>query len=282
MSPAQIEIAKQAHEARAAAQFAQLKLAVRVIAVSVLIALGLRSFAYEPFNIPSESMLPTLLAGDYLFVAKFPYGYGRFTLPLGLRLFDGRLGDRAPERGDVVVFKSPRDNRTDFIKRVIGLPGDRVRMTGGRVEVNGVVQPKTQGGNFVLPMTPGGDCDSGPGRPDYRARTADGSQVCRYPRYFESVGARNFATLDQIAADVRDDTPLVTVPAGSYFVLGDNRDDSADSRLSIADGGVGMLPAANLVGRADMVFFSIDGSGRIDRPLSWFTAIRWARIGQRL
>ena len=282
MSPVQLEAAKAAHQARAAAQFAQLRTAARVVVTGVLLAVGLRSFAWEPFNIPSESMLPTLIAGDYLFVAKWPYGYGRFTLPLGLRLFDGRLFDTAPARGDVVVFKSPRDNRTDFIKRVVGLPGDRVRLTGGRVEINGVLQDKQPSGVFIVGMAQGVDCDSGPGRPDYRARSAAGAMTCRYPRFVETAGARRFATLDQIADDVRDDTPLVVVPQGRYFVLGDNRDDSADSRLSVADGGVGLVPATNLIGRADVVFFSVDGSARLADPLSWFTAVRWARIGTRL
>ena len=249
MTPALIDSARTAHEARAAAQYARLRRIVGSVAVAILIALGLRSFVLEPFNIPSESMLPTLRIGDYLFVAKWPYGYSRFSLPLGLPVMDGRIGDGMPERGDIVVFKSPADNRTDFIKRVVGLPGDRVRMTGGRLEVNGQLAAKQAG-------APG--------------------------RYTEILGTRRYQVLDQIAGGPRDDTPLVTVPAGSYFVLGDNRDDSADSRLSIADGGVGMVPAANLVGRAEMVFFSLDMGARLNNPATWPGSIHAERIGRRL
>ncbi len=249
MNPALIESARAAHEARAVAQYARLRQIIGSVAIAILIALGLRSFVLEPFNIPSESMLPTLRIGDYLFVAKWPYGYSRFSLPMGLPVFDGRLGGSLPERGDVVVFKSPVDNRTDFIKRVVGLPGDRVRMAGGQLEINGVLVPK----QAVTPQ-----------------------------RFIETLGRRRYGVLDLVAGGPRDDTPLVTVPAGTVFVLGDNRDDSADSRLSMAEGGVGMVPAANLVGRAEMVFFSIDADARLADPATWRGSIRTERIGSRL
>ena len=265
MPTARIESAREAHQTRAASQFATLRDTMRVVAVAVVLALSLRSFAYEPFSIPSESMLPTLHGGDYLFVAKWPYGYGRFSLPLGLPLITGRTSAALPERGDVVVFKSPRDNRTDFIKRVIGLPGDRVRITGGRVEINGRLIDKQRIGNFDL-------TDAAAGRPDRNG----------IPRYTEMLGTRHFEVLDEVSGDVRDETPLVTVPAGHLWVLGDNRDDSADSRLTIAEGGVGMVPVANLIGRADRIFFSLDGRARILDPVSWFTAIRRDRIGMAL
>ena len=249
MTPSMIESARAAHEARAARQYARLRRIIGTVAVAVLIALSLRSFVLEPFNIPSASMLPTLRVGDYLFVAKWPYGYSRFSLPLGMPVMDGRIGGAIPERGDVVVFKSPADNRADFIKRVVGLPGDRVRMTGGRLEINGVLIPKV----------------------------ADGAG-----RFIETLGTRSYAVLDQVGGGPRDDTPVVTVPAGNYFVLGDNRDDSADSRIPIADGGVGLVPDANLVGRAAMIFFSVDGSARLMDPAGWWRAFRPDRIGMRL
>ena len=277
-----IDPAQSAHRARADAQFARLTAIVRTIAAAVLLALGLRSFVYEPFNIPSESMLPTLMVGDQLFVAKWPYGYGRFSLPLGLPLFDGRVFDTPPRRGDVIVFKSPRDNRTEFIKRVVGLPGDSVRLRGGRVELNGRLLPKTRLPDLVVAMPVDGDCDSGPGRPKFLAHDAQGHTMCRFPRFAERIDGRDYAVLDQIDGDWRDDTPVVRVPAGSYFVLGDNRDDSADSRLTVAEGGVGMIPASNLIGRATRVFFSVDGSARLAAPATWLASIRFDRVGVAL
>lgn len=282
MTALPIDPAREAHRARAAAQFAQLKAVTRTVFAAVLLALGLRSFVYEPFNIPSESMLPTLMVGDYLFVAKWPYGYGRFTLPLGLPLFDGRVFDRAPRRGDVIVFKSPRDNRTDFIKRVIGVPGDTVRLRGGQVEVNGRLLPKRRIADVVVALGEAADCSSGPGRPDFHARDASGRSVCRFPRFAETIDGRDYAVLDQIDGDLRDDTLPVRVPAGSYFVLGDNRDDSADSRLTVAEGGVGLVPASNLIGRATRVFFSVDGSAQLSDPASWWSSLRRERIGMAL
>jgi signal peptidase I len=244
-----IDSARAAHQAHAAAQFARLRHLIGIVDTAVVMELTLRSLVYEPFNIPSESMLPTLRVGDYLFVAKWPYGYSRFSLPLGLPLFAGRVVEATPARGDIVVFKSPADNRTDFIKRVVGLPGDRVRMTGGQLEINGRLIPKV----------------------------AIGGQ-----RFAETLDGREYEVLDQVSGGSHDDTPLVTVPAGSYFMLGDNRDDSADSRLTIADGGVGLVPAANLVGRASIIFFSVDNSATLDDPVSWWTSIRFGRIGHKL
>ncbi len=272
MSTSLSEIRAQ-HMARSARQKAAVSSGVRLLATAALIALGLRTFVYEPFNIPSESMLPRLLIGDYLFVAKWPYGYGRYSLPLGLPLFEGRIAGALPVRGDIIVFKTPRDNRTDFIKRVIGLPGDRVAMADGQVILNGVPIPKRRTGDFIVPANDG--CDSGPGRPDFRTRDAAGASVCRYPAFTETLpDGRSFSVIDQIAGDVRDTTPPVTVPAGHVFVLGDNRDDSADSRFSIAEGGVGMVPLANIIGRADRIFFSIaPGPGLV---------LRRDRIGKSL
>ncbi|WP_426165278.1 signal peptidase I [Sandarakinorhabdus sp. DWP1-3-1] len=272
MSPQLSEI-RARHVARNDRQKAAVGSFVRLLATAALIALGLRIFAYEPFNIPSESMLPRLMIGDYLFVAKWPYGYGRYSFPLGLPLFEGRIGDTLPARGDIIVFKTPRDNRTDYIKRVIGLPGDRVAMADGQVVLNGRPVPRRRMADFTLPAGEG--CDSGPGRPDFRTRDAAGRAICRYPAFAETLpGGRRFAVLDQIANDVRDTTAPIVVPAGHVFVLGDNRDDSADSRFSVAEGGVGLVPTGNIIGRADRIFFSVEPGAGLQ--------LRGDRIGQAL
>ena len=251
------------HEARTARQRATLGEALRLLAVAVLVALGLRSFVYEPFNIPSESMLPGLLVGDYLVVAKWPYGIGRYSLPLGLPLFEGRIGGALPERGDVIVFKTPRDNRTDYIKRVIGLPGDTVAMQGGQVILNGQPLPQQRTAGFAIPAGIKG-CD--------QAQAPAGG--CLYPAFVETLpGGQSHAIIDRVTGDIRDDMAPVKVPADHVFVLGDNRDDSADSRFSLAEGGVGLVPMANLIGRADRIFFSIDPQTR---------SLRSERIGQKI
>ena len=263
--------AREAHRARAARQFETIAATARVAGVAILLALGLRTFFLEPFNIPSESMLPTLLGGDYLLVAKWPYGLSRYALPLAPPLFSGRIGGAPPRRGDVVVFKTPRDNRTDFIKRVIGLPGDRVRMIAGAIELNGVMVPKVRTTDFVAPMPEGSAC--------YRQSAGAGDGLCRFPRYLETLGGETYAVLDEYAGTPPDDTPLVTVPPGHYFVEGDNRDDSADSRMSIAAGGVGMVPAENLIGRAEVIFFSTSGAVAGGQ---WRDTLRLGRVGTRL
>lgn len=268
------------HQQRTNELFGSVKEGLRTIVGAVLIALFLRSFGFEPFNIPSESMLPRLLVGDYLFVEKWPYGYSRYSLPLGLPLFEGRVFEQPVERGDIAVFKSPRDNRTDYIKRVVGLPGDLIQMRDGVLHINGQPVGKKRIADFVVPVTPNTDCRGSYTRPSFRATDADGKAVCRYPRYLETLpNGRSYEVLDQVAGDPRDDTGVYVVPEGHYFAMGDNRDDSADSRLTIAEGGVGFVPAENLVGRASFMFFSTDGSAEILKPWTWFTAVRWQRIG---
>jgi signal peptidase I len=254
------------HQRRAAAQLAKISNVVRVAVAGVLIAVGLRSLVYEPFNIPSESMMPGLLVGDYLFVAKWPYGFSRHALPLAPPLWSGRIFGSSPARGDIVVFKSPADNRTDYIKRVIGLPGDRVRLISGMVEINGVAVPRVAIRPFTVAVAE--DCPT----------ALRDDTLCRLPQFRETLAnGRSYDVIDQPAHGPRDTTATVTVPAGHYFVLGDNRDDSADSRWSIAEGGVGMVPAENLIGRADRIFFSADSSAPTPLP-----TIRFDRIGHAL
>lgn len=253
---------------------------LRTVAGAMLFAMLLRSFGYEPFNIPSESMLPRLLVGDYLFVAKWPYGYSRHSFPLAPSLFHGRILAGGPERGDVAVFVTPTDNRTDFIKRVIGLPGDHVRMAHGVLFLNGRQVPKVRIEDYVVPVTANTDCAGGTGRPSFRALDAKGDLVCSYPQYRETLpNGRSYAVIDQMADAPGDNTREFVVPAGHYFMMGDNRDDSADSRFGTAQDGVGFVPAENLVGRASTMFFSTDGSASPWKPWTWMSATRWGRIG---
>jgi signal peptidase I len=249
---------------------------VKTLVYAVLIAVGFRSFLYEPFNIPSESMVPDLLVGDYLFVSKFTYGYSRYSFPFGLPLFEGRVMGSPPERGDVAVFKWPRDNRTDYIKRVIGLPGDQIQMRGGQLYINAVAVPRKRIADFVLPVAPNSDCLE---FPTYRQVAADGSWECRFPQYEETLpNGRVVHTLDLFPNGPRDDTRVYIVPPGHYFMMGDNRDDSSDSRVSLSEEGVGFVPAENLVGRADILFFSTDGSAKLWTPWRWIQAARFSRF----
>ena len=200
----------------------------KTILYAVLIALAIRATLFQPFNIPSSSMKPTLLIGDYLFVAKYSYGYSKHSLPFSPPIFSGRIFGSAPDRGDVVVFKTPKDNRTDYIKRVIGLPGDTVQMINGALYLNGQKVPRVQIEDFPLSDGRGG------------------TQLVK--RYRETLpNGVSYETLDLRSNGNVDDTRLFTVPEGHYFMMGDNRDNSQDSR---AYGGLGMVPAENLVGKA--------------------------------
>jgi len=230
---------------------------LRTVIYAVLIALGIRVLAYEPFNIPSGSMIPTLLVGDYLFVSKFSYGYSRYSLPLGLPLFEGRILDDQPERGDVVVFKLPRDNSTDYIKRIVGLPGDKIQVTGGILHINGVPVERKLVGEI-----------SGTDYTGYPVRAKE---------YIETLpNGRQHRIWERSDNDALDNTKVYTVPPGNYFAMGDNRDSSQDSRVLSA---VGYVPYENLVGRAEFLFFSHDGSAALWEIWKWPGAIRFGRIG---
>lgn len=249
---------------------------IKTVLYAVVIALGFRSIAYEPFNIPSESMLPGLLVGDYLFVAKYPYGYSRYSFPLGLAPIKGRLFDRPITRGDVVVFKLPKDNSTDYIKRIIGMPGDVIQMHGGVLYINGTPVRKEKVADFVVKVSPNTDCLQ---FPFYRVTGPDGALYCRYPQYKETLpSGRSYLTLDLIAQGPYDDTRPYIVPQGHYFGMGDNRDNSIDSRVSPQEGGVGYLPEINIVGRAEILFFATNGEGKLWTPWRWFKTVRWDRL----
>jgi signal peptidase I len=243
-----------------------------------LLAWFLRTFVAAPFMIPSGSMLPNLMIGDYLFAAKWPYGYSRYAFPFGLLHFHGRLLGAAPKRGDIVVFRYPGSGE-DYVKRLIGLPGDRVQMRGGQLILNGQAVPKVRIADWLMERSPNSPCRYvGNYRP---APLVEQEHVyCRYPRYRETLpGGRSYEVLDQIEG-IGDETQLYTVPADHYFVMGDNRDDSADSRFPLVDGGVDMLPRDNLIARPLILFFSTDGSAAWMKPWTWFGAARWGRVGR--
>jgi len=237
----------------------------------------LRTFIVAPFMIPSGSMLPGLAIGDYLFVEKWPYGYSRYAFPFGLAHFEGRIWGADPARGDVVIFHHPSKDE-DWVKRLIGLPGDRVQVRGGQLFLNGKAVPKVRVADYLMARTPNSPCRYvGNYQPKPVAEGA--SSFCPYPRYRETLpNGRSYEVLDQING-IADDTPVYTVPKGHYFMMGDNRDDSADSRFSIEEQGVGFLPKENVIGKPMLVFFSTDGSAEWLKPWTWFSALRWRRVG---
>ena len=248
---------------------------IRTVVYAVLIALVVRTFAIEPFNIPSGSMIPTLLVGDYLFVSKYSYGYSKHSFPFSMGMFPGRVFGSPPERGDVAVFKYPGDqgqgvNRTDYIKRIVGMPGDRVQVTNGALYINGTAVPRLRIGDYVR-GTNG----------HYQKGTLYSEQL---------PNGRRYTVLEYNDNGLSDNTPEFLVPAGSYFVMGDNRDDSLDSRTRLMlrdfsgstrdrDQLGWYVPSENLVGRAEFIFFSHDPSvaGWME-PWKWPQAIRFNRF----
>ena len=252
----------------------------RFLLIVFVAAVILRSFIVAPFVIPSGSMLPRMMIGDFLFVAKWPYGYSRFSMPFGLGSFDGRIFARAPDRGDVAVFRNPAGGEDDYVKRVIGLPGDTVQMRKGTLFLNGKAVPRVRVADFLMKVTLNSPCRTVDPDAARFVEEADGTRYCAYRRYRETLpGGRSYYVLDQIDG-IADDTPLFRVPPGHYFMMGDNRDDSMDSRFPQAAEGVGFLPADHLIGDALITFFSTDGTAEWLKPWTWFTAARWNRIGE--
>ena len=227
---------------------------VSVIVQALLLALVIRTLLFQPFSIPSGSMRPTLLEGDYLFVTKWAYGYSRYSLPLSPDLFSGRVWASDPERGDVVVFKFPPNPSLDYIKRVIGLPGDRVQMKDGVLYINEQAVQREKIGEITNP-----DITETERPVDvYRETLPNGV---------------TYDTLDLTPNSAGDNTREFVVPDGHYFMMGDNRDNSADSRFT-----VGFVPEDHLVGRANIIFFSIAGGASPLQIWKWPTEMRPSRL----
>jgi signal peptidase I len=228
---------------------------VKTIVYALLIAAVIRSFLFQPFNIPSGSMEATLLVGDYLFVSKSAYGYSKYSFPFAIFPFSGRFFASSPTRGDIVVFKYPGDNTTDYIKRLIGLPGDRVQMKDGVLYINDVAVPKVKTDDYIEDV---------------------GGQPHHVPQFRERLpNGISYNVLDREPEGNLDNTEVFVVPEGHYFMMGDNRDNSADSRVD-----VGYVPFENFVGKAEIIFFSTDGNARWWEVWRWPFAIRYDRIGE--
>lgn len=230
---------------------------IKTVVYALLIAGVFRTLFFQPFWIPSESMKSTLLIGDFIFVNKMAYGYSRYSCPFGICPFTGRILASEPERGDVVVFRHPV-NGSDMIKRLIGLPGDQVQMKGGIVYINGAAAPQVADGVFEEIFEPQGPMKNLPGCAN---EVVGVGAVCQKPRFRETLpnGVEHAILNIRDSAGVPDNTDIYTVPEGQYFFMGDNRDNSADSRFAQGAGGVGFVPAENLIGRADRVIFSSAG-----------------------
>ncbi len=224
--------------------------------IAILLAILIRTFLFEPFNIPSGSMIPNLLIGDYLFVSKYSYGYSKYSFPFGLGGFEGRIDGKMPEQGDVVVFKLPTDPSIDYIKRVIGMPGDTVQVINGRLYINDKRLDREATGMAEYDNGYGGTVE--------------------VSVYKETLPNGVVHTIYEEGDDKQlDNTEKFKVPEGHFFMMGDNRDNSRDSRVQDL---VGYVPFDNLVGRAEMIFFSTNGSANMVEFWKWPWTIRYSRL----
>ncbi len=229
---------------------------LKTAAYAILIALVIRSVFFEPFNIPSGSMKPTLLVGDYLFVNKPAYGYSRFSFPFGIAPIEERIWSKEPQRGDVIVFALPTQTNINYIKRVIGLPGETIQVIRGRLYINGEMVPRELVAEIEIEN--------------------DNKQTQRVSEYIETLpGGVKHHIYEDSDNEVLDNTDIYTVPNGHYFMMGDNRDNSQDSRVSHL---VGPVPFENIVGRADFLFFSTNHYARLLEIWKWPWTIRYSRL----
>ncbi len=231
---------------------------IKSILLAIFIAILIRSFLFEPFNIPSGSMKPNLLVGDFIFVSKYSYGFSKHSLPFSLPLIPNKIFSKVPKRGDVVVFKTPQNNRTDYIKRVIGLPGDTVKILNGEIIINNSTINRQRMDDFI-------DNDKG----------VKIKRVRKYKEFFYDI---EFEVLDLFDNGIADNTQVFKVPDNYFFVMGDNRDNSQDSRFINT---VGFIPFNNLVGKAQFIFFSLENS-RFIEIWKWPKGIRYNRIFKKI
>ena len=256
------EDVQQAEAAPENAALAEIIEIVKTVGYALMIALFLRVIFFQPFTIPSASMEPTLLEGDYLIVSKYSYGYSHHSIPFSPPIFHGRLFEQVPKRGDIIVFKLPRDGRTDYIKRLIGLPGDRIDVNAGVLTINGKQVPRRPLPSVMM--------DSGYGFT---------RNVERYEETFDN--GKKFITYDFGPDGPLDTKGPYIVPEGHYFFMGDNRDNSLDSREPMAVG-VGFVPAENLVGKAQFILLSWNKGASLFKPWTWVLDARPSRFFHRL
>ncbi len=233
---------------------------VKVIVQALVIALVIRTFLFQPFNIPSSSLVPTLLVGDYLFVSKYSYGYSKHSIPMSPPLFSGRIFAAEPKRGDIAVFKLPRDPSIDYIKRVIGLPGDRIQMIDGILNINGQPVPKQKLSSKEI--------NAGAGYQD---------QATYYRETLPNGVSYTIQELEKFGNKLGRNTSVYVVPEGHFFMMGDNRDNSLDSR-DMSSQGVGYVPFDNFVGRAELIFFSVSEDSSAWKIWEWPWTVRWSRL----